>query len=78
VGEVLQHFSVDGQFPVYGFGGIMPNGAVSHCFPLNGDVDSPAAEGVQGMLEVYRCVRAAGAASCRVHSIRLSLVAAQP
>jgi hypothetical protein len=54
VGEVLAHYCTRKQFPMYGFGGIMPNGAVSHCFPLNGDANNPEAEGVQGLMEVYR------------------------
>lgn len=36
VGEVIQFYDSDRRFPAWGFGGITPNGSVSHCFNLNG------------------------------------------
>jgi hypothetical protein len=54
VGRVLEFYDSDRMFPMYGFGGRLANGAVSHCFPLTGDASSPAAAGVQGMLQLYR------------------------
>lgn len=36
VGEVIQFYDSDRQFPAWGFGGKIPGGTVSHCFNLNG------------------------------------------
>ncbi|KAK9292209.1 hypothetical protein L1049_020171 [Liquidambar formosana] len=36
VGEVIQFYDSDRRFPAWGFGGKTYNGAVSHCFNLNG------------------------------------------
>jgi hypothetical protein len=52
---VLEFYDTDRQFPMYGFGGRAPTGAVSHCFPLTGDPHKPATQGIQGMLHTYRC-----------------------
>lgn len=40
VGEVIQVYDYDKRFPAWGFGGKLPNGSVSHCFNLNGNVCS--------------------------------------
>jgi hypothetical protein len=34
----LEKYDSDKKIPVYGFGGRF-NGALSHCYPLNGDFD---------------------------------------
>ena len=42
VGSILEPYDNDKNFPVYGFGGIpvfMGKKDVSHCFPLNGNLD---------------------------------------
>lgn len=39
--NILQDYDADQIFPVYGFGGMLPNtpdGKASHCFALNGDI----------------------------------------
>jgi len=44
------------MFPVYGFGGQIPNnpaGKPSHCFALNGDIYAPEVSGVDGVLNAY-------------------------
>lgn len=44
------------MFPVYGFGGKIPNhpnDMPSHCFALNGDVFHPEVNGVEGILNAY-------------------------
>eukprot|EP00761_Pharyngomonas_kirbyi_P012467 gb/GECH01012494.1/.p1 GENE.gb/GECH01012494.1/~~gb/GECH01012494.1/.p1 ORF type:complete len:506 (+),score=122.08 gb/GECH01012494.1/:1-1518(+) len=53
VGEILQHYDADKLFPAFGFGAKMPNGQVSHCFPINGASD-PHCNGINGILESYR------------------------
>ncbi|KAM4021851.1 copine-9 [Anomaloglossus baeobatrachus] len=54
VGEIIQDYDSDKQFPAYGFGAkIPPDGKISHEFPLNGDVESPNCVGIQGVLEAY-------------------------
>eukprot|EP00761_Pharyngomonas_kirbyi_P013138 gb/GECH01013165.1/.p1 GENE.gb/GECH01013165.1/~~gb/GECH01013165.1/.p1 ORF type:complete len:510 (+),score=138.88 gb/GECH01013165.1/:1-1530(+) len=53
VGEILQHYDADKMFPAFGFGAKLPNGQVSHCFPLNGTND-PYCNGINGILESYR------------------------
>ena len=55
VGEIIQDYDTDKQFPALGFGGkIPPNGVVSHEFFLNGRPDTPYCAGVQGILDAYR------------------------
>ena len=55
VGEILEKYSHDKSFDAYGFGAKLPNGQVSHCFPLKGGSGSEAAKvyGVQGLLDAY-------------------------
>ncbi|KAK0602450.1 hypothetical protein LWI29_033509 [Acer saccharum] len=53
VGEVIQFYDSDKRFPAWGFGGKTFNGAVSHCFNLNGIPDGSEVEGVDGIMAAY-------------------------
>ncbi|KAL9644301.1 hypothetical protein ABK040_005762 [Willaertia magna] len=53
VGDVLAYYDSDGLFPSFGFGAKI-NGAVSHCFALNGNPSNPQCSGVNGILQSYR------------------------
>jgi len=54
VGEIIQDYDTDKQFPALGFGAqIPPNGQVSHEFFLNLRQDSPYCSGVDGLLAAY-------------------------
>jgi hypothetical protein len=53
VGNILMPYDYDGQVPVYGFGGRLPNGETSHCFALTGNPAAPEVPGVNGVLGVY-------------------------
>jgi hypothetical protein len=53
VGEILSCYDTDKLFPVFGFGGKLPDGSVSHCFPLNGSTATPSVFGVPGILQAY-------------------------
>ena len=54
VGEIIQDYDSDKQFPALGFGArIPPNGQVSHEFFLNLRQDSPYCSGVAGILQAY-------------------------
>ncbi|XP_045796530.1 protein BONZAI 3-like isoform X1 [Trifolium pratense] len=53
VGEVIQFYDSDKQFPAWGFGGKIPGGTVSHCFNLNGSPTSSEVEGVGGIMDAY-------------------------
>jgi hypothetical protein len=51
---ILEEYDQDKHFPVYGFGGKVPEcQAVSHCFALNGDIFQPDCNGVNGILQAY-------------------------
>ncbi|KAI9032193.1 copine-8 [Hyaloraphidium curvatum] len=52
VGQVLEPYDADGRFLAYGFGAKLPDGTVSHFFPLNGAV-GPEVIGVAGLMEAY-------------------------
>jgi len=52
VGSILESYDSDGYIPALGFGARFPNGAVSHCFNLNGLVE-PECRGVNGVLDAY-------------------------
>ena len=55
VGEIIQDYDSDKQFPALGFGArIPPNLEVSHEFFLNGRPDTPFCSGVEGILAAYR------------------------
>ncbi|XP_042231401.1 copine-8-like isoform X2 [Homarus americanus] len=54
VGEIIQDYDSDKLFPALGFGGrIPPNWTVSHEFFLNGSMDNPYCQGVEGILQAY-------------------------
>ena len=38
--KILQHYDIDKQINAYGYGGAIDN-KTSHCFALNGTLDSP-------------------------------------
>ena len=51
---ILENYSSDKLFPVYGFGGILPDSSeVSHCFALNGNIYDPNCNGINGVLHAY-------------------------
>ena len=54
MGEIIQDYDTDKQFPALGFGAqIPPNGQVSHEFFLNLRQDTPYCSGVDGLLAAY-------------------------
>eukprot|EP01119_Soliformovum_irregulare_P001210 TRINITY_DN10930_c0_g1_i1.p1 TRINITY_DN10930_c0_g1~~TRINITY_DN10930_c0_g1_i1.p1 ORF type:complete len:541 (-),score=152.66 TRINITY_DN10930_c0_g1_i1:47-1642(-) len=53
IGNILEYYDYDKKFPVYGFGGQLPDGTTSHCFALNGNPGNPEVAYVQGILDVY-------------------------
>lgn len=58
VGEILQFYDSDKQFPTFGFGGKLRvgvdySGSASHCFALNGNIFDPECDGLDGVLEAY-------------------------
>ena len=57
VGDILNNYDSDHQYPFYGFGGVpefMNETEVSHCFPLNGNWSNPEIVGVDSVLDTYR------------------------
>lgn len=59
VGDILQFYDSDKQFPLFGFGGRLRvgldyTGAASHCFALNGNIFDPECDGLDGVLEAYK------------------------
>jgi len=54
VGEIIQDYDTDKQFPALGFGAqVPPTGQVSHEFFLNLSTQSPFCAGVDGLLAAY-------------------------
>ena len=54
VGEIIQDYDSDKQFPALGFGArIPPMGEVSHEFFLNLCTDNPFCQGIEGVLSAY-------------------------
>uniref|UniRef100_A0A671W5F0 Copine Vb n=1 Tax=Sparus aurata TaxID=8175 RepID=A0A671W5F0_SPAAU len=54
VGEIIQDYDSDKMFPALGFGAkLPPDGRVSHEFPLNGNIENPYCNGIEGILEAY-------------------------
>jgi hypothetical protein len=60
VGEILMDYDADKMVPLYGFGAKvrMPmfntQGAVHHCFPINGQTGNPEVFQLEGLLSTYR------------------------
>ncbi|CAO2832692.1 unnamed protein product [Amaranthus hypochondriacus] len=52
VGEVLQFYDSDRHFPAWGFGGMLMDRSVSHCFNLNGS-SYDEVEGIAGIMAAY-------------------------
>uniref|UniRef100_A0AAY4DEA6 C2 domain-containing protein n=1 Tax=Denticeps clupeoides TaxID=299321 RepID=A0AAY4DEA6_9TELE len=54
VGEIIQDYDSDKMFPALGFGAkLPPDGRVFHEFPLNGNIENPYCNGIEGILEAY-------------------------
>ena len=53
VGEILTNYVTDKRFGCYGFGGRLPDGNVSHYFPLSLDPRAPDVGSVQEILNLY-------------------------
>jgi hypothetical protein len=54
IGKILLEYDSDQLVPLYGFGGKLPSGSVSHCWPLNGDEANPSCHGLKDLLSSYR------------------------
>ncbi|XP_056403941.1 copine-1 [Hyla sarda] len=55
VGNVVQDYDTDKQFPAFGFGAqVPPDWKVSHEFALNFNPSNPYCAGVQGVVDAYR------------------------
>jgi hypothetical protein len=54
-GDIVAYYDYDQKFPAFGFGGKF-NGSqeVNHCYPLNGNMDDPEIDGIDGILKAYR------------------------
>jgi len=52
VSRILEVYSKDKQFPLFGFGAKV-NNKVSHCFPLNGNEMYPKVFGIEGIMNAY-------------------------
>ena len=56
-GDIVAYYDYDQKFPCFGFGGKFYGAdQVDHCFPLNGNMEDPEIEGIDGILETYRNV----------------------
>lgn len=56
VGTVIEPYSQDKSFSVFGFGGIpkfLNNKSVNHCFPVNGNYQSAKIFGIQAVKTTY-------------------------
>ena len=54
-GNIVAYYDYDQLFPAYGFGGrFCQNNTVSHCFPLNMNMENPEIQGIDGVLAAYR------------------------
>ncbi|XP_061167969.1 copine-8-like isoform X2 [Saccostrea echinata] len=54
VGEIIQDYDSDKLFPVLGFGAKLPDGTVSHEFPVNFNPANPYVQGIAGILDAYQ------------------------
>ena len=56
-GDIVAYYDYDQLFPVYGYGGKLPNeNLVNHCFPLNGNIQNPEINSIDNILLTYRQV----------------------
>ena len=53
VGDIVQEYDSDKQFPAYGFGAKLPNGQVDFCFNVN-LTPNPDCNMIDGVLYAYR------------------------
>ncbi|XP_021369991.1 copine-8-like isoform X3 [Mizuhopecten yessoensis] len=53
VGEIIQDYDSDKLFPVLGFGAKLPDGSISHEFPVNFNSANPYCAGIQGVMQAY-------------------------
>ncbi|ORY01096.1 Copine-domain-containing protein, partial [Basidiobolus meristosporus CBS 931.73] len=53
IGGVLEPYDSDRKFPVYGFGGALPDGSNPPFFALNGNAVKPEVVGTRGILSAY-------------------------
>ncbi|XP_069141533.1 copine-8-like isoform X2 [Argopecten irradians] len=53
VGEIIQDYDSDKMFPVLGFGAKLPDGSVSHEFPVNFNSANPYCAGIPGIMQAY-------------------------
>eukprot|EP00002_Diphylleia_rotans_P027897 TRINITY_DN561_c0_g1_i1.p2 TRINITY_DN561_c0_g1~~TRINITY_DN561_c0_g1_i1.p2 ORF type:complete len:203 (+),score=37.06 TRINITY_DN561_c0_g1_i1:904-1512(+) len=54
IGGVVAAYDHDQKFSAFGFGAKYPKGySVNHCFPLNGNVENPEVDGIEGVLGAY-------------------------
>ena len=54
VGDVLEFYDHDKEFPTWGFGGVTrPGGAAEHCFNLVQGSPGATASGISGIMEAY-------------------------
>ena len=53
VGDIVQEYDSDKQFPAYGFGAKLPNGHVDFCFNVN-LTPNPDCNMIDGVLYAYR------------------------
>lgn len=54
VGEIIQDYDSDKLFPVLGFGAKLPDGSVSHEFPVTFNAANPYVQGIAGILDAYQ------------------------
>jgi len=53
IGNIVQDYDFDKMFPAFGFGGRLPDGAVSHEFALNFNHANPYCAGIEGIASAY-------------------------
>jgi len=53
VGDIVANYDSDKKFPVYGFGAKLPNGTISHCFPITFDEKRVECNGISEVLALY-------------------------
>jgi len=51
-GSIIAYYDYDQMFPCFGYGGKI-NGAVNHCFALNGNESNPGIHGIDGINHEY-------------------------